>query len=231
MIEFTYYNIKEILLDNILTYFYVLNYIYIYETIFILVFSIIIWSLLINKAFKAKFIYFLFLLLCIGSWGVFYSYDGIIMLLIIAELLIILLFLLMYLTLNFELQNSTFNKTSFYSFVSCIFVIYFFTYGFYDIYSDTIYYINTINIYEQTLEIISADFFIFFYFFFLIFPEVTYIVALLLGFFSIFFIFLFFILKYKQQSIKLKSIYYIFIRKQQLTHQIIYNTQINNFQR
>ena len=88
-----------------------------------------------------------------------------------------------------------------------------------------------LNIYEQILEIVTADFFIFFYFFFIIFPEITYLVALLLGFFSIFFIFLYFVLKYKQQNSNYKTLNYIFIRKQQLIRQANFKGQIINFQK
>lgn len=88
-----------------------------------------------------------------------------------------------------------------------------------------------INIYEQVLEIISADFFIFFYFFFIIFPHITYIIAILLGLFSIFFIFFYFILKYNQQVKKIHNLNFLFIRKQQLLHQANYKVQLINFQK
>lgn len=151
------------------------------------------------------------------------------MLLIIAELLILLLFLLMYVTINFELTNINITKIFCYIFIINTFLLYFFIFYLNNL--KNIFFMLHINIYEQVLEIISADFFIFFYFFFIIFPHITYIIAILLGLFSIFFIFFYFILKYNQQVKKIHNLNFLFIRKQQLLHQANYKVQLINFQK
>lgn len=225
MVTFTYnmfFNFSTQLLDTL----YSLSYIYYYDFLYVMSFLIVFWNILLNKTFRAKFIYFFLVLLLIASWGFYYSFDGIIMLFIIAELLIILLFLLLYLTITFELTQTIKNAKVFwlYSFLGLL------------VYFNPVYYktfinlLTYVNVYQQFFDVISADFFIFFYFFFLTFPHITILVAILLGLFSIFFIFFYFTLKFSQQITKTKQLNYLFIRKQQLLHQANYNTNLTTFQ-
>lgn len=148
------------------------------------------------------------------------------MLFIIAELLIILLFLLLYLTITFELTQSIKTFKFFFIFYLVGICLYFSPIYFCEFNT----FINYINVYQQVSDIISGDFFIFFYFFFLIFPQVTILIAILLGLFSIFFIFFYFTLKYSQQTLKIRQLNYLFIRKQQLIHQANYKVILTNFQ-
>ena len=225
MVTFTY-NIFFDTLTTILYSLYSFTYIYYYDIIYSSLFLVTFWNIVINKTFRAKFIYFFLVLGLVGSWGFYYSFDGMIMLFIIAELLIILLFLLLYLTITFELAQTVKTSKLFILFYLFGVLIYFAP-----LYSNEfISLITYVNVYQQLSDIISGDFFIFFYFFFLIFPQITIFIALLLGLFSVFFIFFYFTLKYSQQNLKIKQLNYLFIRKQQLIHQANYKVVLTHFQ-
>lgn len=133
---------------------------------------------------------------------------------------------MLYLTITFELSSNIKTNGLFFLFSLIGITIYFLEVST----NSSMFFINYVSTYQQMFDIISADFFIFFYFFFLIFPEITILLGLLLGLFSIFFIFFYFTLKFKQQQTNFKKLNYMFIRKQQLIHQSNYNVVLTNFQ-
>ena len=157
MVTFTY-NIFFDTLTTVLYTLYSFTYIYYYDIIYSSLFLIIFWNLIINKTFRAKFLYFFLVLGLVGGWGFYYSFDGLIMLFIIAELLIILLFLLLYLTITFELTQTLKTTKLFYIYYLLGIIIFFLPLYF----TEFTALISYINIYQQLTDIISGDFFIFF---------------------------------------------------------------------
>ena len=212
---------------NITNTLYHFTYFYYGDLLFIITLLLVMWGLIINKTFRVKFTYFIALLLLVVGWGIFYSFDGIMLMFIVAEFLIILLFLLMYVTLTFELEQAvkTFTFFKFY-FVTGV-LIYCTNFLTYNITT----FIFFTGVYQQIFDIISVDFFLFFYFFFLMSPQIVIFITLLLGLFSIFFILFYFTLKFEQQNINLYTRNFSILRKQQLIHQANYKTPIVNFQK
>lgn len=201
------------------------SFIYINFTIFFLAFffNYVVYRLVLNQNFRMKLILFYLLLLIVSVWGFYYSLEGLVILLLLSELLIILLFTLIYLTLQFSGKN--FIKSSL--FLSILFLGFFF-FTFY--YSNNVKTIIYNNVYLDSGLLVSDDFFIFFYYFFIEYTEITIICGLLLTVFSIFFILFYFSIKLKtwRNNNKSKNLY--LLRKQQLIRQANLKTSYYTFQ-
>lgn len=181
--------------------------------------------IIFTQNLRHKLLLFYLILLLVSLWGFYFSLENFVFLLLLSELLIILLFTLIYLTLQFNnnLYKKNYLLISFYINVFIFIIFYFYNF-------DLSYSINYINIYLYKNLNISDDFFIFFYYFFLEYTQVTVLIAYLLTIFSIFFILFYFNIKlfnYKTNKNN-KKIY--LLRKQNLIHQGRIKTQYFFFQ-
>lgn len=160
----------------------------------------------------------------LSCWGFFFSLESFVFLILLAELLIILLFIILYLTIQFfTLRNSKNNKYKY------LFILIFA--GF--LLTGVVNNFNLINhyVYYNNLgKLTSDDFFIFFYYFFYYYSLIVYLVGIILTLFSIFFIIFYFSCKLYLVSIhQFKKRIYI-LRKQNLNHQLQSKTFYKTFQ-
>lgn len=205
------------------------HYLYIYTNLssffFMLLFLYSLTQFVHSNSFRYKFIYFYLLLLGISIWGFFFNIEGFIFLLLLAELLIIMLFILIYLTLQFFSTQK--NNTKYITYYTIVFIFMY-------IFNNSIYsthFFNYINPYQYINIITSDDFFIFFYFFFITFPMLVYFTGIILTIFSIFFILFYFSCKnFLFIKKKLNKTTYL-LRKQNLTHQSKIKPTYSTFQK
>ena len=193
--------------------------------VFVFLFSFILLTTIYHTSFRYRIVnFYLFLLFC-SIWGFYYSFEGFIFLLLLSELLIVLIFTLIYLTLQFKIVR-TLNLSwlvwvclLFFSILCLVTSLgkqFNFTYE---------------NLFFLQGLMVSDDFFIFFYFFFIKFPAITTITAFLLTIFSIFFILFYFSFKLitSAKVLLIKSLY--LLRRQSLVHQACYRAGYQTFQR
>lgn len=177
-------------------------------------------------SFRYKFIYFYLFLSLVTMWGFFYSLEGIIILLLLGELLIVLLFILFYLTIQvYSIPTINNNKVLATTLLTVIFIV------FYPTYQKNVNLISYSPVYFNTGKIVSDDFFIFFFFLFFDFKILVYFLGLVLTLFSIFFIlfyssYRFFLL---EKNTTKRSIF--ILRKQNMLHQSTYKPSYKTFQK
>lgn len=185
------------------------------------------WFIITNIVFRKKFLFFLFFLFFLSSWGFTYSWDGWTCLMLLTELLVILLFLLVWLSFKFISNNSLI--------LSQIKIIYFLT-------TLSIYlsvlplsYSNYVYSYQilywYNFNILSSDFHLMFKFFFLDYSVTVFIITLILSLISLFFICFYLLLKNIQSTKKIKHKLIYILRKQQMTKQATFKSQIRSFQK
>ena len=169
-----------------------LLYINLFDLLLLTCFTFCVWSVARVTVFRVKFLYFIFLLALVSIWGVYYSFDAFIFLLLMAEFLILLLFLITALSFNFINSTRTLPTTLFYWFYGLTLLLYI---GIVP---------HTVNLFLQSYHMIyhyieenvHTDFFIFFYGFFIQYTPAIFYIALILSFFSIFFIWNYYTIRY-----------------------------------
>jgi hypothetical protein len=181
-----------------------------------------VWSLITVNSFRYKFFYFYLLLLAVSVWGFFFSLEGLIFLLLLGELLIILLFVLIYLTIQFYSGVKT-QKTLVFMLILLI--------PFFFMLTGNLVNFNYLDVYSNLGKVVSDDFFIFFFFFFVDFYLLVYLIGAVLTIFSIFFILFYFSCKSYTNSVKSFSQKLYILRKQQLVHQSSYKPKYVTFQK
>lgn len=154
-----------------------------------------------------------------------YSVESIIFILLLGELLIILLFILFYLTLQFYTVPKLINIKQYLYILVTLVILIIFNWS-----NCALLNITPINYYFTSFKIISDDFFLFFLFLFVDFPLTVYLLALILTFCSIFFIFFYLSCKFfsNLKLVQKKKIY--LLRKQNLFHQGKAKTTYTTFQ-
>lgn len=189
------------------------------------IFLYCVWSLITTNSFRHKFIYFYLLLLLVSVWGFYYSIEGLVFLLLLGELLIILLFILFYLTIQFYTIPKQKNFKIIFYWLCIVFLLSFY---FFD--SNFNIFLNYKFTYVNIGKIVSDDFFIFFYFLFFDFTWVVYFLGVILTLFSIFFIFFFLSCKSINYCKVIDNNKLYFLRKQNFTHQSNKKTTYTTFQ-
>lgn len=186
-----------------------------------------LWFTITTQSFRYKFIYFLLFLGTVAAWGFWYSYDGVIFIMLLTEFLIVLLFLLVFLSFKFQTKNTIKNSKLFFFFYTVLLCIYILSLPF-----STSKQFSTFNfLYAYTLDIVSGDLFLFFHFFFVEAPVVVVFVALTLGLISIFFVASYYCFRFLQQR-RDKNINSVFIlRKQLQAKQAYFRPHIRIFQK
>jgi hypothetical protein len=147
--------------------------------------------------------------------------------LLVAELFIILLFLVICLTYSFYSKQRQYSVVFKYIFFFFSFVIFFF----YIPYQATMFKYTYYFIFFRIQDIIPSDLFFFFQYFFIDFYLSIYYISLILTFFSIFFICFYYILKQTQQQSKIKVDTFQILRNQNIIKQRTFKTQIRIFQK
>lgn len=145
----------------------------------------------------------------------------------LTELLVILLFLLVFLSYNFFTEEAIPDMGTFYILFVGSFLFYAFTvpfafgikFSYYDF------------VYLYCLDIVHAEYYFFFFFFFVYYPTVTVYVATLLGIFSILFICIYFSIKRVQQTSDAIRQSVSILRKQNFVRQALKKPQVQTFQR
>lgn len=184
------------------------------------------WNLFSSLFFRKKFIYFLGFLFSLSVLGFYYSWDGWLCIMILAELLIVLLFLLVWINFKFA-QDAQFPLVIFkYFFFSSNLLIYFVNLN--KDYAAFLY--NYQVLYWFKSSTISSDFHTMFKFFFLDYPLTVIFLTLILSLISIFFIGFYYTLKKLQNQTKKKKKLLHILRKQQMTKQALFKSQIKMFQ-
>ena len=209
-----FYSINSLLYINILDF-----------CIFIgLVFNF--WYVISIPLFRKKFIFFIGFLFFLSSWGFYYSWDGWVCLLLLTELLVILLFLLVWLSFKFSESSENLLK----KFKLIFFLISFFFYIAYitNNYSNFVYNYHVLYLFNH--NILSSDFHVMFKFFFLDYSISVFYITLLLSLISIFFICFYLGLKKTQNTNKKKKKLIHILRKQQMTKQALFKSQLRTFQ-
>lgn len=220
MVSLTFLNFS----NNFLNFFYTFTYINVYVYIFIFIFYYSVYCISFTSSFRHKILYFYLLLFLFSGWGFFFSLESFVFLILLAELLIILLFILMYITSTVFLTiKNNFNLYHYGIISVAIFLFFCITH------SDVLLIKNYV-VYNSLGKLVSDDFFFFFFFLFFEFSFIIYLIALILTFFSIFFILFYFSYKF----ILFKSSQFtkntFILRKQHLNHQIKFTTSYRSFQ-
>ena len=183
----------------------------------ILLFNSFIFSLmlmLLYQNMRIKFFFFLMQIMLSCIWGFFFNFDGILFLLVITELTLIIVFILLAQRVNIPQSINTTSVTLF-----CIILLLFNSYFF--------GYLITVSLPASSIKffkfivqyIVPSDFFIFYIVLYGYIPLMVYLIAAVLGLFSIFFIFVFFIERSHFLSKNSENTSLFFIKKQQLNRQ------------
>ena len=122
-----------------------LLYINLFDLLLLTCFTFCVWSVARVTVFRVKFLYFIFLLALVSIWGVYYSFDAFIFLLLMAEFLILLLFLITALSFNFINSTRTLPTTLFYWFYGLTLLLYIGVVP------------HTVNLFLQSHEIPNAE--------------------------------------------------------------------------
>lgn len=224
---FTWYNFLE--LSNDKEYLALLgSWIHVNYTdvfwLFLLIFCI--WSTLKSNSLRYKFLYFLLITGLLSVWGYWASLDGMMLLFLLTELLIILLFLLVFLSYNFFTEEEMPNIKSFYYMYIVAMIIYALSVPF--AFGQKFSYYDFVYLY--CLDIMTSEWVYFYFFFFVIYPTITIYIGTLLGIFSILFICIYFTLKRLQQTFKLNVKKISILRKQNFKKQALTKIQLQTFQ-
>lgn len=185
------------------------------------------WSILTNMIFRKKFLFFLFFLFFLSCWGFVYSWDGWTCLMLLTELLVILLFLLVWLSFKFISNNNLTIKSFKFLYFSTTTTLYLCALPFG--YSNFVY--NYQILYWFNFNILSSDFHLMFKFFFLDYSLTVFIITLILSLISLFFICFYLLLKNIHNSKKTKQKLIYILRKQQMIKQATFKNQIRSFQK
>lgn len=218
------------LMSETTNYFFSLtkNLIYLNSVDFLIFTGILfnLWYALSIYVFRKKFIFFLFFLFFLSVWGFYYSWDGWTCLLLLTELLVILLFLLVWLTFKFSDNNNSILQK--FKIPFFIFSFFFYTLLLGDDYSN--FYYTYYSLYWLKHSVISSDFHVMFKFFFLDYSITVFYLTLILSLISIFFICFYLTLKKTQSVTKKKKKTVHILRKQQMTKQALFKSQLRTFQ-
>lgn len=186
-----------------------------------------IWSLTKVNSLRYKFIYFLLTIILLSFWGYWASFDGMIFLMLLTELLVVMLFLLVFLSYNFFTESEVPSIKTFYLLYLGAFLLYScsvpFAFGVKFSFHDFVY--------LYVLDIVAMELFFFFFFLFMFYPTITMYIATVLGLFSILFICIYFTVKRVQQTNQLEKKSVVVIRKQNFIKQALLKSQIQTFQR
>lgn len=185
-----------------------------------------LWYVLSIYVFRKKFIYFLGFLLFLSIWGFYYSWDGWTCLLLLTELLVILLFLLVWITFTFSDRNNALLQRFKMPFFTLALSLYLALLG--ENYSNFYYTYQILYWFKH--NILTSDFHVMFKFFFLDYPLIVFYLTLILSLISIFFICFYLSLKKTQSSTKKKKKLVHILRKQQMTKQALFKSQLRTFQ-
>ena len=197
------------------------------DVFWLTLFVFCVWSLAKTTSLRYKFIYFLFIIATLSIWGYWAFFDGLIFMMLLTELLVILLFLLVFLSYNFYTEDEIPTLNSFYWWYFGAFLFYALTvplsfgvkFSYYDF------------VYLFLLDIVPMELFFFFFFFFMYYPTLSVYIATLLGLFSLVFICIYFMLKRVQQSFNLEKKAVVIVRKQNFIKQALLKTQLQTFQK
>ncbi len=206
-------------------------YINLFDLLLLTCFTFCIWSIIKITVFRVKFIYFIFLLALVSIWGIYYSFDAFIFLLLMAEFLILLLFLITALSFNFSSSTRTLPTVLFYLFYGFTLLVYILLVP----HTVSLFLQSYHMIYHYIEENVHTDFFIFFYGFFIQYTPAIFYIALILSFFSIFFIWNYYTIRYtirerSQHTTKVSKVLEL-LRKQQLYKQVKTRIQIRMFKK
>lgn len=212
------------LLSTVVTFITYINYI---DLTLFLGLQLTLWLIISNVIFRKKFLFFLFFLFFLSCWGFTYSWDGWVCLMLLTELLVILLFLLVWLSFKFVTSNTL-------SFINFKFIYLLTTTLLYLAviplsYSNFVY--NYQILYWFNFNVLSSDFHLMFKFFFLDYPITVFIITLILNLISLFFICFYLLLKNIQSTKKTKNKLMYILRKQQMIKQATFKNQIRSFQK
>lgn len=146
---------------------------------------------------------------------------------LLTEFLVIMLFLLVFLSFNINSEQPNFLPNLFFGFFCGALIIFFFTIP----YISSKQFTSTDFIYLYVLDVVSRDLFMFFFYFFIETPLASIYIATILGLVSIFFVSVYFSFKYYAQKMSNSIQQYSILRKQNLVKQANYKTPIRIFQK
>lgn len=170
---------------------------------------------------KQKCFFFFINLLYFAVWGFWFDIDGVIMVVLLTEFMLLVIFLLVYTQIYTKLKVQR-NKL-FYSYVVPMLV------PFIWFIKPKFWVFNWVDFYISTVSFLNGDFFTFYSFFFLKFPIILCLITITLGVFSVVFIFFFLNLKSAlNTTVKSKKMIY-FLRRQTLLKQANFNSFLRSF--
>jgi hypothetical protein len=193
-----------------------------------LIFIILGSSLLVftGVTFRHKFLYFIVVIGSLIFWGLWASFDGIIIMSALIQLLAVVVFLSVFLTFKlYEIQNR-----------SLFFLIYIFILGFFLLcICDSVVIVNNLFnlndlLYFFNLDIVSNDLYLLFNYYFIQYTKIVVYIGTVIGLVSMFLCVIYFYFKfYKAVSLK-KFRHTIILRRQQFIKQANYKLQYRFFQ-
>jgi len=177
-------------------------------------------SFLQDTSTRKKFLSFLVIFILFIILGLFFSLDGIILLFVISEFVVLLIFLIIFSQLT-SFSTQTPKKKSFLS-ILFLTLLNFFTYD-----TNVLLYKSFYS--QQSYQL--NDFFYFFNYYFEKQALLTVFIIILITIYSLFFIILYFMLKTIHNSEVNKKAKISTLRKQNLLKQSVYSTKTRFFQK
>jgi hypothetical protein len=217
------------LLSNYVVFISILiEYIYVdyVEFAIILLVGTSFWFIIVTNRFRQKLLFFVLFLICLSLWGFWASFDGLILLMLLSELVVVLVFLLNFLSGKWDFSGrfyfSGWHKLYWIGlFFSLTYALPFFSSKQFTSYD---------FLYLYSLDIVVSDLFLIFYLYFVQVSIIVVFIGMLLSLLSIIFSLLFFSFKFYKMFAKKKTKINTIIRKQHLMKQGRYKVQMRFFQ-
>jgi hypothetical protein len=184
------------------------------------------WFTIVTTRFRQKLCFFLLFFLVLCLWGFWASFDGLILLMLLSELVVILIFLLNFLSGKWDFSSRTYFKGWFVCYWLSLGVVLICALPNFTSKQFTMYDF----LYLYSLDIIGSDLFLIFYLYFVQVSILTIFVGMFLSFVSIIFSLLFFSFRFYKVFNKNRLKHKIIIRRQHLMKQGRYKIQMRLFQ-
>ena len=199
----------------LLVYYHILTLMWCFLGFFLL------YTLLRSTSIRYKLFFFFLIIFFFISWGFWFNLDGVMLILLLTELMLVVVFYLVYTQLYCKVVALPIKYTlSPYFFIIVIMFVGSSQLGFS---------LSWTNFYNSVCSVVSSDFFLIYYFFYVQYPILLGFIVVLLGLFSIFFIFFYFNLKSLVALISdhKRSLY--FLRKQNMLRQSNFKVFVRSF--
>ena len=171
---------------------------------------------------RDKLFFFIIICILISVWGFFFGLDGFFLIFLTTELTV---FLILIMTYAYVYNHMSFYNKNQSPYIVVVFLLILVTpINFYPN-------LDVLDMYSSIYKVTSSDFFLLFVFLFKTNSLLTLIITLIIGLFSFFFILIYFSLKNMKETFYKKTASVVSLRKQSLSKQISFKSNLYMFQK